>query len=173
MRRTTALALLLASAACGGEPPPPPADSLPAAPADPTVPGAQALRRERREGSRVHYAGTLRLSGRYLRRQDPGTLEAIGDQLCFFPDAASAGAIPRGDGDSRIPWFCFSDRDAALRAMSLPAASPPGSCGVEGTATVVVSGYVADLAVTSTFDTAKLDEVVRASAPVPVACPDG
>jgi hypothetical protein len=117
----------------------------------------------------VSYAGTVVLSGTYERRLDPTTRELLGEQVCFFPDAASRDLVPREEGDTRAPWFCFSDRDRAVRLLSLP---PEGGCGHFGTATVAVSHYVADRAESEVFDTAKLDRVLTASRPEPFSCPD-
>lgn len=133
---------------------------------------SQALTRTRRDGARVYAEGTLRLSGNYVRRQDATTLELQGDQLCFHPDQASAHLIPRGSEDQRSAWFCFSNRERALALLAVPTSAPEGSCGVAGTATILVSHYMVDRAETAAFDTAQLDEVTQASAPAPLECPE-
>jgi hypothetical protein len=132
-------------------------------------PRAGTWRRVGQAGQRVSYAGTVVLSGTYERRLDPTTRELLGEQVCFVPDAASKGLVPREEGDMRLPWFCFSNRDRAALLLSLPT---KGGCGHFGTATVVVSHYVADRAEATVFDTAQLDRVLTASRPEPLACPE-
>lgn len=109
------------------------------------------------------------LSGTYERRLDSTTRELRGEQVCFFPDAASKGLVPREEGDERMPWFCFSNRDRAVLLLSLPTER---GCGHFGTATVAVSHYVVDRAEACVFDTAKLDRVLTASRPEPLSCPE-
>jgi hypothetical protein len=116
----------------------------------------------------VSYTGAVVLSGTYERRLDPSTRAIQGEQVCFVPDADSKGLVPREEGDTRAPWFCFSNRDRAVLLFSLP---QEGACGHSGTATVVVSHYVVDRAESAVFDTAQLERVLTASRPEPLACP--
>lgn len=94
----------------------------------------------------------------------------IGDVLCFFPQGPSARLIPRGKDDRRQPWFCFKNQASAKAALQVSARPPAGSCGFNGQATVVISGYVVDLRETETYDTAKLDRVISSTAPRAIQC---
>ena len=69
------------------------------------------------------FAGTVHLSGRY------GSHPASPDlgELCFFPDAASGGRLPRFANDHRRTWFCFSNRREAVQRLA-----PPSSSGTAG-----------------------------------------
>jgi hypothetical protein len=112
-------------------------------------------------------AGSVVLSGTYTRRLDPTTRELHGEQVCFFPDADSKGLVPREQGDRRLPWFCFSNRDRAALLLALPSER---GCGHSGTATVAVSEYMVDRTESAVFDTARLDRVLTASRPEPLPC---
>lgn len=81
----------------------------------------------------------IRLTGHYAWRTDNTSRSLHGDAVCFFPDALSAAYLPRPQGDRRLAWFCFSNRERAAQLLALPAAAP--ACGVSGPAAVTVSGY--------------------------------
>jgi hypothetical protein len=53
----------------------------------------------------------------------------------------------------RIKWFCFVNKDAAIRQL--------GALGTETRATIIVSDYTTNIAETDAYDTAKLVRVVK------------
>lgn len=116
------------------------------------------------KGSLVYYAGQATVSGTIKRRTDDDSIQMIGDQVCLFPEMASAKVIPREAGDSRDPWFCFSNRISAMQKLQVPNKKPKGACGYRLEATVQVTDYVADRTESTVFDTARLVQVVAQSA---------
>lgn len=133
---------------------------------------ADNLKIVNRDGRQTEYEGSLSVSGRFERRQDAETLDWRGDRVCFYPDAAGLGALPREAAGKRSVWFCFSNHRAATEQLHLAAAPQPGSCGVTGTATVSISHYVADSGNSGDiFDQAWLDKVVQQGPTSPLRCP--
>jgi hypothetical protein len=124
----------------------------------------ERLVKKKSKGSLVYYAGQVTVSGTIERRTDDDSTEMIGDQICLFPERASAKAIPREAGDSRDPWFCFSNRISAMKKLQVPSKKPKGACGYRLEATVQVTDYVADRTESTVFDTARLVQVVAQSA---------
>lgn len=116
------------------------------------------------KGSLVYYSGQVTVSGTIERRTDSDSTEMIGDQVCLIPKGASAKVIPRESGDSRDPWFCFSNRISAMKKLHMPNKKPKGACGYRLEATVQVTDYVADRTESTVFDTARLVQVVAQSA---------
>lgn len=110
---------------------------------------------EKKVGHLYYYKGTVLLKGVAERRMDTETLELVGDNLCFFVSATSRNQIPR-DRDERLAWFCFTERDTAIRTLRLPSTPAKGTCGYRMPATVVVGNYVANRQEAEVFDTASL-----------------
>lgn len=115
-------------------------------------------------------AAAMTLSGRYEYRTDPESLDVIGRQVCFFPSEPSARQVPRPAGDRRLPWFCFSNPEAAARMLGLRLDPPHKNCGVRGNATVTVDNYVLYTKEGDGNDIATLMSVVRQSKPEPLPC---
>jgi hypothetical protein len=124
---------------------------------------------ERKAGDLHYYKGTVLLEGVVERRLDKETMELTGDNLCFVVSATSRAKIPR-DNDERAAWFCFTERDAAVRALRLPSAPARGSCGYRMPATVIVGGYVVNRQESEVFDTASLLSVKQRGALGPIPC---
>lgn len=131
---------------------------------------ADGFRMVGREGRLTEYEGSVSLVGRVERRQDAETLVWRGDRVCFTPDAASAARLPPASGKATSRFFCFSNNRNAAGLLGIPAQPPAGSCGVTGTATVVVSRYTVESG-ENVFDQAWLDRVERPGALTPLACP--
>lgn len=131
---------------------------------------ADGFRMVGREGRLTEYEGSVSLVGRVERRQDAETLVWRGDRVCFTPDAASAARLPPAGGKATSRFFCFSNNRSATGLLGIPAQPPAGSCGVTGTATVVVSRYTVESG-ENVFDQAWLDRVERPGALTPLACP--
>lgn len=122
-----------------------------------------------RDGRLAEYEGTLNLSGRFERRQDAETLDWRGDRVCFFPEASAASQLPREGNGKNAGWFCFSNHSAATQQLRI-AATPPGSCGASGTATVAISRYIAESGSGETINQAWLDKVVQQGPVSPIRC---
>lgn len=128
---------------------------------------ADGFRLANQEGRMTEYSGMLTLTGRYERRQDAETLVWRGDRICFYPDAEYVGKLPGTKKDER--FFCFSNHTGALVKLKLPAVPPEGSCGMVGTAKVVISRYVVEKG--NPFDQAWLDRAEEASEATLEPCP--
>lgn len=128
-----------------------------------------ALVLEGQVGQLYHYKGTVLLEGVAERRVDKETTELVGDNLCFIVSAKSRALIPR-DKDERLAWFCFTERDDAIRALRLPSAPDRGTCGYRMPATVVVGSYVVNRSEAEVFDTAALLAVKRRGKVSAIAC---
>ncbi|NLR74490.1 hypothetical protein [Leeia aquatica] len=129
---------------------------------------APALQRHHQKDALVYYSGEVVVSGQYL--QDSSD-ELLGDTLCFTPDKATAGLIPREKGDTRSAWFCFDPQTKARSMLKLPAKPAKGQCGFKGTATLRIGHYVVNTEQSDVYDTAQLLQVVSSGKPQPVACP--
>lgn len=159
---STALAplLVLLVTACGGGDPSP----GPGAPAlDPTrvAPGDTLLglrivsidaRPERVDSfgwsGEARFIGPVTLSGEYRPHPEAPDVE----DLCFFPDSASAARLPRFPNDTRYSWLCFRNSTAA-RTMLQP---------TSGEATIVVDSFRYLYEHTDSYNTAHLDSVLDA-----------
>lgn len=86
-------------------------------------------------------ATTITFAGRYEYRTDAESLEVLGEQVCFFPSKASSVNVPRPPGDSRLPWFCFTDSRQAAHLLGFALNVPSKECGFKGEAKVTVSNY--------------------------------
>lgn len=128
---------------------------------------APALQRHHQKDALVYYTGEVVVSGQYL--QDRGD-ELLGDTLCFTPDKATAGLIPREKGDTRSAWFCFDPQNKARAMLNIPGKPAKGQCGYKGKATLRIGHYVVNTEQSDVHDTAQLMQVVTASKPEPVAC---
>jgi hypothetical protein len=97
----------------------------------------------------VEFKGEVQLSGSYRAHFDyPEVKEA-----CFWVDIDDWSKLPRVQGDDRIKWFCFVNKDDAIHQL--------GALGTETRATIVVRDYTTNIAETDAFDTAKLVRVVK------------
>lgn len=140
---------------------------LPVGVAAAAAPSALVL--EGQVGHLHHYKGSVLLEGVAERRVDKETTELVGDNLCFIVSARSRALVPR-DKDERLAWFCFTERDAAIRALRLPSAPAQGTCGYRMPATVVVGSYVVNRSESDVFDTAALLAVKRRGKVTAIAC---
>jgi hypothetical protein len=124
---------------------------------------------DKKVGHLHFYKGTAELEGVAERRTGTETLKTEGDNLCFAVTGSSRRHIPR-EGDDRLPWFCFSDQESALQALSLLLAPASGTCGYRILATVVVGSYVVNRLESEVSDTAVLLAVKRRGTPSAVPC---
>lgn len=136
---------------------------------------AEGLTRGNKDGPYVYYKGTVTVSGTFSRSTDREILEFFGDRLCFHTDKASAALIPANPvngAPDEPPSFCFSNTKTAMRLLKVPGNITNRHCGYRGKATVTITGFVADLEETATFDTAKLIRVISKTKPEPISCDD-
>lgn len=98
---------------------------------------------------RVEFEGAVTLSGEI--RPHPAYPDV--QDVCFFPDAASAARLPRFPGDERTSWLCFVDGEGARRSLG------PGPAGH---ATVTADRFVYHFAPTDVHNTARLVRVEAA-----------
>ncbi|MBL8329706.1 MAG: hypothetical protein JNJ71_12705 [Rubrivivax sp.] len=117
--------------------------------------GASSLKLDRVEGDSRIYKGRVQLSGEVVRNTDKETVDQFGDYVCFVVKGESARLIPRDD-DNRAPWFCFSNEEAAFKALRLPAQARKGSCGYRVPAEIVVTDYVVAMLESAVADNARL-----------------
>ncbi len=145
----SSMALLTGCASASGEPP--------------------ALVLDKKVGHLYYFKGAVQLDGMVERRTNKETLELVGDNLCFIVSDSSRTQIPR-DGDSRQAWFCFSERDDAIRALRLPDRPAKATCGYRVPATVVVGDYVVNRQESEVSDTATLVAVRHRGALSAIPC---
>lgn len=105
----------------------------------------------------------LTLTGRFEHLADAQNLEMLGDNVCFYPNAASAKLLPRPKTDQRLAWFCFSNTAQSKKLLHIPAKRSASQCRAFGTATVVVKQYQVYLGQGDEFDRATLQKVVKKS----------
>ena len=108
--------------------------------------------------------------GRYEYRTDELSLDIIGKQVCFYPSGPSASLVPRPAGDRRLPWFCFSNSDAAAKILGFRLTGPTKGCGIRGSATLTVSDYFLYTKEGDGNDIATLKTVRRKSRPELLPC---
>ena len=130
---------------------------------------SEGLVAQKQVGPLVYYTGTVVLTGSVERWTDKETLELTGDKLCFAPEGASALLVPR-EADARGPWFCFSNKATAARALGFPARTAKTSCGYRAVATVVVGNYVVNRQESEVSDMASLLSVKARGALEAIPC---
>jgi len=101
----------------------------------------------------VRFRGELTLTGRAIPHVDSDVHE-----VCFEADAASAAGMPRWAGDTRRPWFCFSNQPEAQRSLAALHETRP--------ATVVIDRFTIYRGLTDQVNSAELVRVVSRGDPV-------
>lgn len=115
---------------------------------------------------------TKKLSGTY----EMLSLDTFrGGTLCFVADKASAQYIPRTKDDQRMPWFCFTNQDAAKTKLKISNEQAlfqkNTQCASEnevlsGSATIEVTNYTLDTGEGDGTDMATLDKVLTSTPPM-------
>jgi len=100
----------------------------------------------------IGFKGEIELSGRTIRHPDADASDAA----CFEANSFSAARLPRWAGDRRRAWFCFSNAQAARRALGSP---PP-----ERNARILLSEFVINRGMSDQVNSARL---VRVLGPIP------
>lgn len=114
---------------------------------------------------------TWTITGQATRRTDEDSLDIMGDVVCFWPDAASVSLLPpRAPYDQRSVWFCFDNSRAASRKLGLAGEPATLGCGVQATATLVISDYHVLQEDMSGSDMATLVEVLSVTPREAIEC---
>jgi hypothetical protein len=106
----------------------------------------------------ARFRGEIQLSGLTLRHPD-ADLRTVAS--CFEADSASAAQMPRWSGDERRSWFCFENRDEAIRALGPPSEGIP--------ATVVIGRFTIHRGVSDEVNSARLVRVIKGGRGAPPA----
>lgn len=129
---------------------------------------ANAARTALESTTTVDPASPLRVSGEYRLATDPETIDLLGRQLCFYPDAESKKSLHQGTA-----WFCFDDLDASALMLQVNAKETRDNCGYEGEAVIDIGSYVPYLEESDAGnDEARLLSVVSQTKPKPISCPE-
>jgi hypothetical protein len=98
----------------------------------------------------ARFSGEMQLTGRTIRHPDADLRHT---EMCFEADSSSATRLPRWPADERRPWFCFVNRDAAVRALGGP------SEGIA--ATIVIDQFTIHRGLTDEVNSARLVRIVQ------------
>lgn len=93
----------------------------------------------------ARFTGEMQLTGRTMRHPDADLRHT---EMCFEADSSSATLLPRWPADERRPWFCFVNRDAAVRVLRGP------SEGIA--ATIVIDQFTIHRGLTDEVNSARL-----------------
>ena len=108
------------------------------------------------------------LDGQYSARTDEMSLEIIGNRVCFAPDKAQWGRLPRPAATHAV-WFCFSNDGEARRLLRVPAGQAD-NCGWQARARIVIDSYQPYVEQGDGNDMARLGSVVKVAQPNAIAC---
>ena len=108
------------------------------------------------------------LDGQYSARTDEMSLEIIGNRVCFAPDKAQWGRLPRPAATHAV-WFCFSNDGEARRLLRVPARQAD-NCGWQARARIVIDTYQPYVEQGDGNDMARLQSVVKVAQPNAIAC---
>ncbi|MDN2670433.1 hypothetical protein OX459_03390 [Janthinobacterium sp. SUN026] len=106
--------------------------------------------------------------GLYSARTDEMSLEIIGKRVCFAPDKAQWGRLPR-PAATHDAWFCFSNDGEARRLLRVPARQAD-NCGWQARARIVIDTYQPYVEQGDGNDMARLASVVKVAQPNAIAC---
>lgn len=84
-------------------------------------------------------------------------LRSRSEELCFYPDSASADRLPRFPNDVRTSWFCFTNQEEAQRLL--------GALPASGEATIVVDELFYIYQHTDVHNRARLSRVIGPAPP--------
>ncbi|NHQ92694.1 hypothetical protein [Janthinobacterium lividum] len=108
------------------------------------------------------------LDGQYSAHTDEMSLQIIGDRVCFAPDKAQWGRLPR-PAATHDAWFCFSNDGEARRLLRVPARQAD-NCGWQARARIVIDTYQPYVEQGEGNDMARLASVVKVAQPNAIAC---
>lgn len=97
----------------------------------------------------MSFKGEVELAGGYRAHYEyPEVKEA-----CFWADPGEWKKLPRQHNDTRIPWFCFTNKEQAIAQL--------GPLGQNVRATIVIDEYTTNLQQADVWDQARLVRVVK------------
>ena len=108
------------------------------------------------------------LDGQYSLRTAEMSLEIVGNRVCFAPDKAQWGRLPR-PAATHDAWFCFSNDAQARRLLRVPARQAD-NCGWQARARIVIDTYQPYVEQGDGNDMARLAFVVKVAQPNAIAC---
>lgn len=108
------------------------------------------------------------LDGQYSQRTDEMSLQIIGDRVCFAPDKAQWGRLPR-PAATHDAWFCFSNDAEARKLLRVPARQAD-NCGWQARARIIIDTYQPYLQEGDGNDMARLASVDKVAQPNAIAC---
>ncbi|MGK5009263.1 hypothetical protein [Janthinobacterium sp. MDB2-8] len=108
------------------------------------------------------------LDGQYSARTDEMSLQIIGNRVCFAPDKAQWGRLPR-PAATHDAWFCFSNDGEARRLLRVTARQAD-NCGWQARARIVIDTYQAYVEQGDGNDMARLASVIKVAQPNAIAC---
>lgn len=100
----------------------------------------------------VQFKGEVEIVGSYRAHFDYPDVK----EPCFWVDVGSWSKLPRASADTRIIWFCFTNREEAVRQL--------GALGTQARATIIIDDYTTNISASDAFDTARLIRVVSKEA---------
>ncbi|MGK5024461.1 hypothetical protein [Janthinobacterium sp. RB2R34] len=109
------------------------------------------------------------LDGQYSQRTDEMSLQIIGEQVCFIPDKAQWGRLPRLAAATHDAWFCFSNGAEARKLLRVPARQQD-NCGWQARARIIIDTYQPYLEEGDGHDMARLASVDKVAQPNAIAC---
>ena len=108
------------------------------------------------------------LDGQYSQRTDEMSLQIIGERVCFAPDKAQWGRLPR-PAATQDAWFCFSNDAEARKLLRVPARQAD-NCGWQARARIIIDTYQPYLQEGDGNDMARLASVDKVAQPNAIAC---
>jgi hypothetical protein len=108
------------------------------------------------------------LDGQYSLRTDETSLQLIGEHVCFAPDKAQWGRLPR-PAATHDAWFCFANDAEARKLLRVPVRQPD-NCGWQARARIIIDTYQPYLQEGDGHDMARLASVDKVAQPNAIAC---
>jgi len=108
------------------------------------------------------------LDGQYSARTDEMSVQIIGERVCFAPDKAQWGRLPR-PAAAHDAWFCFANDGQARRLLRVPARQAD-NCGWQARARIVIDSYQPYGEQGDGNDMARLASVIKVAQPNAIAC---
>ena len=108
------------------------------------------------------------LDGQYSLRSDEMSLQIIGERICFAPDKAQWGRLPR-PAAAHDAWFCFANDAEARKLLRVPARQAD-NCGWQARARIIIDAYQPYLQEGDGQDMARLASVDKVAQPNAIAC---
>ena len=108
------------------------------------------------------------LDGQDSVRTDEMSVQIIGERVCFAPDKAQWGRLPR-PAAAHDAWFCFANDGQARRLLRVPARQAD-NCGWQARARIVIDSYQPYGEQGDGNDMARLASVIKVAQPNAIAC---